>query len=143
MTRTLLLAIFTLAFAGCAQLPPPPEDAAAKRFEPVPGKAVVYLARPPFDPSYIAPVVLGDEPIGSTYRNSFLRLELPPGQHVLRGMAGDSGSIRLNVSAGGIYYVQHNTFGYRSFVGSTYGLVEPEWGQSIVRGGQIAGLISR
>ncbi len=143
MTRTLLPAVFALAFAGCAQLPPPSEDIAAKRFEAVPGKAVVYLARPPFEPGYIAPVVLGDEPIGATYRNTYLRLELPPGRHQLRGMAGDSGSIQLDVRAGEIYYVQHNTHGYRSFVGSTFGRVEPAWGQSIVRSGQIAGLITR
>lgn len=143
MNRPLLIAIFALAVTGCAQLPPPAEDASAKRFEPVSGKAVVYLARPPFDHSYIAPVVLGDEPIGATYNRTYLRLELPPGRHELRGMAGDSGSIRLDVRAGEIYYVQHNTYGYRSFVGSTYSLVEPAWGQSIVRSGQIAGLVSR
>jgi hypothetical protein len=44
MTRFLLIALLLLA--GCvAPLPPMPEDAVAKRFEPLPDKAVIYLAR--------------------------------------------------------------------------------------------------
>lgn len=143
MTRIPLFVLLMLILAGCAQLPPAPEDAAAKRFEPAPGKAVVYLARPPAEPGFIAPVVLGDEPVGATYRGTYLRLELPPGRHELRGFGGDSGSIRLDTRAGEIYYVQHNTYGYRTFAGSSFGLVDPVWGQKIVRSGQIAGLIVR
>lgn len=132
-----------LALGGCAQLPPPPEDAAAKRFEPVPGSAVVYLARSSLEPGYVAPVVLDDEPIGSTYRGTFLRLELPPGRYKLRGLAGDSGSIRLEVRAGEIHYIQHNTYGYRSFTGSSFIRVDAARGQQLVRDGQIAGQIVR
>ena len=93
MTRLLLITLLTLLFAGCAQLPPPPEDAAAKRFVAIPGKSVIYLARHALEPRYVATVALDDNMIGSTYRGTYIRIELPPGKHRLRGMAGDSGSI--------------------------------------------------
>jgi hypothetical protein len=48
MTRFLLIPLLLLV--GCAaQLPPMPEDATAKRFEPLPDKGVIYLVRPRTD----------------------------------------------------------------------------------------------
>jgi len=142
MNRFLLLAI--LLITGCAQyqLPPPPEDAAAKRFEALPDRAVIYLARHALEPSYIAPVVLGDQMIGSTYRGTYMRIEVPAGTHVLRGMAGDSGDIKMTVAAGQIYYLQHRAYGYRTFVSSSFSPVTPELGRSLVMGGQIASLVN-
>ncbi len=141
MTRFLMIALFLLA--GCAQLPPPPEDATAKRFEPVPGKAVIYLARPALDPSFIAPVVLDEQPIGSTYRGTYIRIEVPAGNHVLRGMGGDSGSIKLDTQAGQIYFVLHNAYGHRSFNSSAFSQVGAGYGRSLVLNGQITAVITQ
>jgi len=143
MTRTLIVAALLAMFAGCAQLPPPPEDAAAKRFEPVKDKAVVYLARSALDPRFVAPVALNDDMIGSTYHGTYMRLELPPGKYRLRGMGGDSGSIALATEAGKIYYVQHTAHGYRHFVSATFDQVIPDYGRSLVMAGQITALITR
>lgn len=141
MTRSLLIAMFWVLFAGCAQLPPPPEDASAKRFESVPGKAVIYLARHALEPGYVAPVVIDDAMIGSTYRGTFIRIEVPAGKHLLRGMAGDSGSINLVTEAGKLYFVQHRAHGYRSFVSSSFDLVDADYGRKLVLGGQITALV--
>jgi hypothetical protein len=140
MNRFLLLAM--LLITGCAQLPPPPEDAVAKRFENMPDRAVIYLARHALEPSYIAPVMLDDQMIGSTYRGTYMRIEIPAGTHVLRGLAGDSGGIRMSVEAGKIYYVQHRAYGYRTFVSSSFDPVGPEHGRSLVMGGQLTALIN-
>lgn len=145
MTKSLLIALFVLTFAGCAQyqLPPPPEDAVAKRFEAIPDKSVIYLVRNPMEPRYVAPVVLDDRGIGSTYRGTYMRIELPAGPHILRGMAGDSGSITLKTEPGKLYFVEHRTYGYRDFTHSGYLMATPEHGKSMVLGGQITALISQ
>ena len=143
MTRFLLIPLLLLA--GCAaQLPPLPEDATAKRFEPLPDKGVIYLVRPNTDRRYVAPVMLNDQIIGSTHRGTYLRIEVPPGSHRLRGMASDNGSITLDIKQGEILFVQHNAFGHRnSFINSSYQLVDASRGRSLVMGGQISGLITR
>jgi hypothetical protein len=143
MTRTLFVAFLFALLAGCAQLPPPPEDAAAKRFEPIRDKAVIYLARHALEPTYVAPVALNDDMIGSTYRGTYMRLELPPGKYRLHGMGGDSGSIALTTEAGKIYFVQHSAHGYRNFVSATFDQVSADYGRSMVMGGQITALITR
>ncbi len=140
MMRYLLLTLFALV-AGCAQLPPPPEDSFAKRFEPKPGRAVIYLARHALEPTFIAPVVINGQMIGSTYRGTYMRIEVPAGRHVLRGMAGDSGGISIETVPGRIYYLEHRTYGYRTFVSSSFSLVDQERGQALVRSGQITALV--
>jgi hypothetical protein len=132
-----------LIFSGCAQLPPPPEDAAAKRFEAIPGKSVIYLARHALEPSFVAPVALEDNMIGSTYRGTHMRIEVPAGKHRLRGMAGDSGAINLVTEPGKVYFVQHSAHGYRSFVSSSFDQVDANYGKSLVLGGQITALITQ
>ena len=143
MTRLLLVSCLSLIFSGCAQLPPPPEDAAAKRFEAIPGKSVIYLARHALEPSFVAPVALEDNMIGSTYRGTYMRIEVPAGKHRLRGMAGDSGAINLVTEPGKVYFVQHSAHGYRSFVSSSFDPVDANYGKSLVLGGQITALITQ
>lgn len=140
MTRFLLLAM--LLITGCAQLPPPPEDAVAKRFEPRPDRAVIYLARNIVDPTFIAPVMLDDLMIGSTYSGTYMRIEIPAGTHIFRGMAGDSGGIKITVAAGQIYYLQHRAYGHRTFVSSSFDQVAPDQGRLLVTSGQLSALIS-
>lgn len=143
MTRALFLTAILL-LAGCAaQLPPMPEDAVAKRFEPLPDKAVIYLARHAVEPTFVATVALDDQMIGSTYRGTYIRIEVPPGRHHLRGIAGDSGSIKLDTEPGKIYFVQHTAYGYRSFARSSFDLVDTTYGRALVMGGQITALVTR
>ena len=138
MFRYLLLA---LALAGCAPLPPSPQDLEAKRFEPAPGKAVIYLVRDLPDISReAASVMLDDNMMGSTYPGTFFRWVVAPGRHQIRGFAGDAGSITLDFAPGAIYYVQQSfTRGFTGFGHSLFRPIAEPYGRSAVIRGELAG----
>jgi len=105
------LATAAIFLAACAQLPPTPEDIQAKKFEPVPGQSVVYLLRDVLDSCASgSPLAVNDTMMGSTYRGTYLRWELAPGTHLIRGYASDMGQIMLTTQAGRIYYVEQQVF---------------------------------
>ena len=106
MSRVLL---FLLVLAGCAPLPPSPQDIEAKRFEQVPGKAVIYLVRT--DPDFsreVATVMLDDNMMGSTYPGTYFRWVVEPGRHQIRGYAGDAGSFVLDAGPDRMYFIQQS-----------------------------------
>lgn len=98
--------------AACAPMPQTvsPEDAAAKRFEPVAGQAVIYVYRLAFN---YTPTMLNvnGRAVGNFEAGSYYRLVMPPGEQVITGGGEDGGNIRLNVPAGGIAYVVNNVAG--------------------------------
>jgi hypothetical protein len=102
-----ILWVLALVFAGCAQLPPSPQEIEAKRFESAPGKAVIYLVRDDPDFSDVgAAVMLDDRLMGTTYPGTFFRWVVEPGPHQIRGFAGDAGSYSLATGPDSIYFVQ-------------------------------------
>ncbi len=138
MRHTLSIAGLLLALSACAPLPPPPGDAAAKRFEAVPDRAVIYIVRHPLEPEFVAPVMFDDNPIGSTYRGTYIRVVVPGGMHRIAGVGIDSGSINLQVQPGQIYFISQRTFGRdRSLTGSMFQPVDAESGRSMVLGGTL------
>ena len=134
--------ILLLALAGCiAPLPPSPQEIEAKRFEPVAGKAVIYLVRPYPD---IAPdagtVMLDDRMMGSTYPGTFFRWVVEPGRHQIRGFAGDAGAIVIDVLPDRVYYVyQQYSRGLTGFGHSFFQLVPEPYGRGAVMRGELAG----
>ena len=96
---TALLLAFSLV--ACAPLPPSPADLQAKRFEPLPDKGVIYLFRnhPDFSDEGTALTVDGSMQ-GTTYPGTYMRLELPPGVHLISGFAGDAGAIKVEAVPG-------------------------------------------
>jgi len=85
--------------AGLAGVRIDDQDIEAKRFEQVPGKAVIYLFRDAPDFSReVATVMLDDSMMGSTYPGTYFRWVVAPGRHQIRGYAGDNGSIILDVA---------------------------------------------
>lgn len=135
MNRILPLALLLLT--ACTQLPPPPGDAAAKRFESVPDRAVIYVLRSPLERDFVAPIMLDDEMAGSTYRGTFIRLVVPAGQHQIAGFAGDSGRISLKTEVGKLYFINQTTFGYSSLTGSSFQLIDEKYGRSLALGGTL------
>ena len=136
-----LLLVAALALAGCAPLPPSPQDLEAKRFESVPGKAVIYLVRDMPDISReAASVMLDDNLMGSTYPGTYFRWVVEPGRHQIRGFAGDAGAITLDVAPGAIYYVQQSySRGFTGFGQSYFRPIAEPYGRGAVVRGELVG----
>jgi hypothetical protein len=132
MWRALLSAIL---LAGCAQLPPTPQDLQAKKFEAAPGKAAVYLVRdhPDFSDA-AATVYLGDAVMVTTYAGTYYRWEAEPGTHRVTGFGADVGAIVLQLEAGRIYYLQQRVSMFFRFPQSYFQLVpEPQGRAAVMR----------
>jgi uncharacterized protein DUF2846 len=104
MWKTLVLG---LLLAGCAQLPPTPQDMQAKRFETVPGKAVIYIVRDNVGAHIDHSLWLDDATMITTHTGTYYRWEAAPGTHVIRGGGESTARLALNVEAGKIYFVRH------------------------------------
>ncbi|HEX2827247.1 MAG TPA: hypothetical protein VHP37_12940 [Burkholderiales bacterium] len=141
MFRVLLLLVVAV-LAGCiAPLPPSPQEIEAKRFEAVPGKAVIYLVRGNPDLSLEAGTVsLDDAMMGSTYPGTFFRWVVEPGRHQIRGFAGDNGGIVIDVLPDRVYYVQHSYWrGFAGFGQSYFRLIPEPYGRDAVMRAELAG----
>jgi hypothetical protein len=105
MSRSLLFAI--LLIAGCAPLPPTPQDIQAKKFEILADKAAIYIVRSDPDFNRVqATLVLDDAARITTYAGTYYRWEVAPGPHRIAGFASDSSFITLNAAPGKIYFVR-------------------------------------
>jgi hypothetical protein len=131
LTLSGLLCLAAL-LAGCAQLPPTPQDVQAKKFEPVPDKAVIYLVRdyPDFSDA-AATIYLGDAAI-TTYAGTYYRWEVAPGTQRISGFGGDMGAITLQVEAGRIYYVLQRVSAFFRMGQSHYQLLGEPHGRAAV-----------
>ena len=132
-----VFAVAALALAACAQLPPSPQDIQAKRFEPVSGMSVIYIARDNPDLNEApATLVLDDAASITTYPGTYYRWEAAPGRHRIAGFAGDSGSIVLDTQPGRIYYVQQWLARFLPFPSSHFQLVSEPQGRAVVIRGE-------
>lgn len=133
--------VLGLMLAGCAPLPPSPQDIEAKRFEHAPGKAVIYLFRVEHDVSHeVATIMLDDQMMGSTYPGTFFRWVVEPGRHQIRGYAGDNGSITLDVTPDRMYYVQQSVSRmFHGFAQSWFRPIPEPYGRAAVLRGELVG----
>jgi hypothetical protein len=76
-----------LVLAACTSVPLAPReaDAAAKRFDPPPpGLGALYIVREGYMISDEIAVLVDQRPVGVLVYDTYLRLDLPPGQHDVR-----------------------------------------------------------
>lgn len=141
--RTLAISTLLILFGGCVTPPPPTAaEIQAKRFEPVPGKAVVYLYRDEVNyPTVAAPIALDGNEVGSNFAGTFFRFVVEPGEHRISGTVADNGAIRFNTAANQIYFVQQTALVTRTvdLMGTVYTVVDPAVGRSRVAKYQING----
>jgi len=104
MWRTLIPA---LLLAGCAQLPPTPEDIQAKKFETLPDKSVIYVVRMPMDSKEGSGLTLDGRALITTYRATYYRWEVAPGTHRVAGFGAGVESVTLTTAPGRIYFLAH------------------------------------
>ncbi len=138
MFRLLLLVAM---LAGCAPLPPSPADIEAKRFEPVAGKAVIYVFRHYPDLSReVATLMLDDQMMGSTYPGTYFRWVVEPGRHQIRGYAGDNGSITLDAQPNRMYFIQQSVSRFfHGFAQSFFQPVPEAYGREAVLRSELIG----
>src|SRR5262245_66169964 len=99
-----------LALGGCAGLAPDAQDVEAKRFEPLPDKAVIYLVRgEPLYSDRPVPVWLGNMMMITTYPDTYYRWEVPPGTHRISGHDTDFGTITVAAEPGRVYFVEQRS----------------------------------
>lgn len=103
--------VFALLVAGCAQLPPSPEDIQSKRFEPVPGRAVIYVVRTPLDSTEISGLVLGERGQVGMQPGTYYRWEAAPGAQRVVGVGPANESVTLTTAPGRIYFLEHTVLG--------------------------------
>jgi hypothetical protein len=112
MKKAIAIALFgCLAIIGCTQVPLAPAhfDTAAKSFEPVSDKAVIYVFRnTSFGGAIIGDVTVNERHIGALMAYSYARIEVPSGKcHVYSKLAG-SCTVTLDVENGEIYYIRQS-----------------------------------
>ncbi|HXF66546.1 MAG TPA: hypothetical protein VNK67_07620 [Burkholderiales bacterium] len=131
--RIALSLALALAAAGCAQLPPGPQDARAKRFEPLPDKAVIYIVREiPELNGLHATLVLDDRVAVPTYTGTFYRWETAPGRRRIAGFAADGAAITIHAEPGKLYFVQQIMLPGASSAQSLLQLVDERYGRALV-----------
>lgn len=116
---------------GPLLLAPRDADIEAKKFLPVPDKAVLYIYRNQFIGSaWQIPITLNGELIGRTGGFTFFRKTLSPGEHIVESWAENPVQITLNLEAGNIYYVRHRTRTGMSKIRAGLHLVDEATGQA-------------
>lgn len=138
MLRILLIA-FIAMIAGCAPLPPTPQDIQAKKFESVPDKAVVYIVRSTLDSVLPDTIWLDDYAIITTHPKTYYRWEVSSGTHRITGFAHSNASIKLQIEAGKVYFVEHTVQGIwrTGVVGSHLRQISEQAGRALVNQSQL------
>ena len=123
------------ALTGCASTPQasPAHDAEAKKFNTHPGYSVIYVYRPDFDSSGAAHsdtvLYVGRRLIGATLPQTYFRVDVEPGTHMLRGIGVDQGTLKPETRSGEPVFVELTVTGGVS----TYRLVDAETGKQAIR----------
>jgi hypothetical protein len=136
MWRILLTA---LLLAGCAPLPPSPQDLQAKRFEPVPGMSVIYVVRTPLDSQEASGLALDDRAQITLLFGTYYRWEVAPGTHRVAGIGRANESVTLTTTAGSIHFLEHTVRGNQRSgpMSTTLRQVDEQYGRRAVQQSQL------
>ena len=114
--RKALIAGVASILAGCAQIPPSPQEIEAKKFESVPDQAVVYIVQGASGPTLAVGLELDDSTQITTWTGTFYRWVTNPGTHRIANTAPLNASITLELEAERIYFVEQWVTGWRGSV---------------------------
>jgi hypothetical protein len=102
MWRYLIVAAL---LAGCAQLPPSPQDIEARKFESILDKAAIYIVCESTSAQLSAPLWLGQGAQITLWQGNYHRWVVEPGSHTIAGIGASTASITTQAQAGQIYFV--------------------------------------
>lgn len=131
--KSIGLLVLIMAFlTGCASTPQASSDRdrEAKQFRTHPNAASVYVYRSALDRlEDLAVLYVDGRIVGETLPGTYFRVDLPPGKHVLHGIASDIGRLTVDVRPGELYFVQLHVVGSQS----QYRLVPERTGRDELR----------
>ena len=132
MWRTLIVAAL---LAGCAQLPPSPQDIEAKKFESIPGKAAIYVVRDSMSVGLGAPLWLDQGAQITMFPGNYHRWVVEPGSHTISGIGASTASITIQAQSGKIYFVYFRVEGNMRIgvSNSALELMDDQAGRALVR----------
>jgi len=105
--KSMCLALALLA-VGCAPVPPMivKLDRSLKNFAPVPDVAALYIYRSESLRSAVPiKVEIDERPFGSTTANTYLYVELEPGEHTVTAKAENTDTLEIDTAAGQLYFI--------------------------------------
>lgn len=130
--KILTLLVFLLAaLGGCASTPQASlqRDAEAKQFRTHPATSAIYVYRTDRHAEESGTDLYVDgRLIGATLQQSFFRIDVNPGGHVLNGMGPDQGWLKMETRPGQIYFVELNVIGGNS----RFTIVAPQIAQRMI-----------
>lgn len=101
-----LIAVVVLVSCGSVPMASPEADANAKMFAPPADKAGVYIYRTAKTAkNLIMPILINDEQVGATTKNTYLYKELAPGVYVFTGKSENKSTLELEVEQGKNYFI--------------------------------------
>jgi hypothetical protein len=104
----LLLALPLLVLAGCASVPTAPteQDAKAKDFSPLSGKATLFIYRnESFGAAIPMTVIVNGKSLGQTAAQTYFRLNVLPGKYDVESHAENVSTVSISAEAGKNYFV--------------------------------------
>jgi hypothetical protein len=107
------------------------DDAVAKRFDAVPGAAIVYLYRAdgPGNRGFTT-LWLDSRLVGEILPATYYRVSVRPGKNLLTAFAGDSGRLEFETRSDEVYFVAISVRDNEGTMGSTFRTVTPEVGRA-------------
>ncbi len=104
----LFLIVSVVLFSGCASVPMASKEAdmAAKKFQPVEGKANIYIYRnETFGAAVKMPVVLDGKVVGDTAAETYILKTVEPGEHTIVSKSESDSILNLTAEINKNYYV--------------------------------------
>jgi hypothetical protein len=127
------LAIAGLLLGGCAATPEASlqDDASAKRFDSVPGAAIVYLYRNDGpDNRGFTTLWLDGRLVGEILPSSYYRVSVRPGRNLLTAFGGDAGRLEFETRGDEVYFVAVSVRGEYGDSRSEFRRVAPAVGRA-------------
>lgn len=136
-SRTVLALVLLLALlGGCVATPEatPASDAEAKRFEPAPRAAIIYLYRADTPGgSATSTIWIDDRIVGQSLPATYFRVAVRPGRNRIAAFAHDQGQLEIDTRDGGVFFVAMQVGGNADAPGNTlFRSVPPEAGKAAI-----------